>query len=185
MPENQTDRAAPAPAPWHVPVAVEDVAEAGKHFDLVADAKTRAALARLAGLRELPRLRATFDVSRYGASGLRVVGRVSATVGQFCVVTLEPLVSEIDEEVQLLFAPPAVTSNGGEDAAAKANDDNPEPLSGGLIDLGTVATEFLILGIDPYPRKPGAVFEPPKQATPDQSPFAPLAALKQHGDGRR
>ncbi len=55
MPEHQTEN--PAPAPWRVPVAVEDVAETGEHFDLVADAETRATVARVAGLRELPRLR--------------------------------------------------------------------------------------------------------------------------------
>ena len=36
-------------------------------------------------------------------------------------------------------------------------DEGPETLHGGVVDLGAVATEFLILGIDPYPRKPGAV----------------------------
>src|SRR4029077_5393393 len=39
-----------APAPWQVPVAIEDVAETGRHFDLVADTEVRAAVARLAGL---------------------------------------------------------------------------------------------------------------------------------------
>src|SRR5215831_14085678 len=36
-------------APWHVPVAVEEVAETGQHFDLVADATVRAAVAKIAG----------------------------------------------------------------------------------------------------------------------------------------
>ena len=183
MPKHQTD--SPAPAPWRVPVAVEDVAESGEHIDLVADAETRAAVARVAGLRELPRLQATFDVSRYGAGDLRVEGRVSATVGQSCVVTLEPLVNEVDEEVNLLFVPQtAAIHEAGEGAAANANAGDAEPLIGGLIDLGALATEFLILGLDPYPRKPGTVFEPPQQATPDQSPFAALAALKQDSNGR-
>ena len=44
------------PAPWQVPVAVEDIAETGQHFDLVADADVRAAVAAVAGLRDLPRL---------------------------------------------------------------------------------------------------------------------------------
>ena len=30
------------------------------------------------------------------------------------------------------------------------------------VDLGAIATEFLILGIDPYPRKAGAEFAPVK-----------------------
>ena len=86
-----------APTPWQVPVAVEDVAETGARFDLVADAQVRAAVARMAGLRDLPRLEASFDVTRHGAGGLHVAGRVSATVGQVCVVTLEPLASEVEE----------------------------------------------------------------------------------------
>ena len=35
-----------------------------------------------------------------------------------------------------------------------------------MVDLGAVATEFLLLGIDPYPRKPGAVFEAPPAGDP-------------------
>ena len=60
--------------PWHVPLAVEDVPETGQHLDLVADDEARAAVARVAGLRDLPRLQASFDVTRQG-SGLRVQGQ--------------------------------------------------------------------------------------------------------------
>src|SRR6478609_8466571 len=66
------------PQPWSVPVALDDIAEIGQHFDLVAEDATRAAVARTAGLRELPRLEASFDVTRHGAGGLRVAGKVSA-----------------------------------------------------------------------------------------------------------
>jgi len=172
----------PAPMPWHVPVAVEDVDETGKRFDLVAEADMRASVARVAGLRDLPRLEANFEVTRHDEGGLRVTGRVSATVGQSCVVTLEPLVNEIAEDVNLVFVPrPAVaedTREVGEAEAPKENRETADPLVDGLIDLGAITTEFLILGLDPYPRKAGAVFQPPQAATPDESPFAALAALK-------
>ena len=59
--------------------------------------------------------------------------------------------------------------------------DGPEPLAGGAVDLGAIATEFLILAIDPYPRKPGAVFEPPDVGDDSDQPFAALAALKKRG----
>jgi hypothetical protein len=37
----------------------------------------------------------------------------------------------------------------------------------------------LFLGIDPYPRRPDAVFEPPMAATdPEDHPFAALKALQ-------
>jgi uncharacterized metal-binding protein YceD (DUF177 family) len=191
MSERKADKQ--APAPWQVPVAIEDVAETGRHFDLTADNDVRAAVARLVGLRDLPRLEANFDVTRHGADGLRVSGRVSATVGQNCVVTLEPLANEVDEDIDLLFAPPPLSPierKAGEDEAAEKGSERPErswngpePLIGGVVDLGALATEFLILGLDPYPRKPGAVFELTQDVKPDPGPFAALAGLKDR-DGR-
>ena len=175
MPEQKTAAA----MPWQFPVAVDDVPEEGRHFVLVADADTRAAIARMAGARDLPRLQANFDLTRAVAGGLRVAGRVSATVGQTCVVTLEPLANEIIEDIDLLFVPQTTGQPAGEDA--RSDDrylDEAEPLTGGSVDLGALATEFLILGIDPYPRRAGAVFQPPLDSAPEESPFAALAALK-------
>jgi len=170
-----------APTPWQVPVAVEDVAETGARFDLVANAQVRAAVARMASLRDLPRLEANFDVTRRGA-GLHVAGRVSATVGQLCIVTLEPLVNEVEEAIDLLFMPqPTAEREDGEVGTRGESADETEPLIGGLVDLGALAIEFLILGLDPYPRKPGAVFQPP-EAKPYESPFAALASLRKGPD---
>jgi uncharacterized metal-binding protein YceD (DUF177 family) len=171
---------------WSVPLAVSEVPETGRHFDLVADEQTRAAIAKLAGVRALPRLSASFDVTPHGRGGLSVVGRVSATVGQTCVVTLEPLENAIDEAIDLVFAPAATLSVAGhaEEVEAPA-EDAPEPLVGGHIDLGAITTEFLILGIDPYPRKPDAVFEAPTAGDDSAHPFAALAALKNGRSGKR
>ena len=103
----------PADAPpWSVPVVVAEVPETGRHVELVADDATRAAIAKAAGLLALPRLEAAFDLTRHGADGLRVAGRVSATVVQNCVVTLEPIESEIDEAVDLVFLPPEDAATG-------------------------------------------------------------------------
>ena len=82
-----------------------------------------------------------------------------------------------------------VARKAGEDEAAEEGSERPqrswngpEPLVGGIVDLGALATEFLILGLDPYPRKPGAVFELPQDVKPDPGPFAALAGLKEkHG----
>src|ERR1700722_9027661 len=93
------------PAPWQIPVAVQDIGETGQHFDLVADAAVRAAVAGVAGLRDLPRFQATFDVTRRGAGGLHVTGTVSASVGQSCVLTLEPLTNDVEETLDLVFMP--------------------------------------------------------------------------------
>jgi len=168
--------------PWSVPLARHEVPETGRRFELTADPPTRAAVAVLAGVERLPRLEASFEVFPHGLAGLRVCGRVSATVGQVCVVTLEPVESEVEEAIDLVFAPGGSMSADGELAVDVTIDDLPEPLVNGGIDLGAIAVEFLILGIDPYPRKPDAVFEAPPPGKDDRSPFAVLAALKKGRD---
>lgn len=168
--------------PWQVPLAVDHVPETGQHLDLTANAEVRTGVARIAGLRDLPRLQASFDVTRQGG-GLHVVGRVSATVGQTCVVTLEPVANEVDEAIDLVFAPQSAVKGDGNGAGAEERNmaetwNEPELLIGGTVDLGTLATEFLILGLDPYPRKPGATFQSPGEASADEGPFAALSKLK-------
>jgi uncharacterized metal-binding protein YceD (DUF177 family) len=165
--------------PWSVPIAIEDVPDTGRRIELAADPATREALAKVARVAGLPRLSANFDLTRQGSDGLRVVGSVSATVDQACVVTLEPIRSEVEEEVDLLFTPPpASPAELSEGPLAVDAPEPPEPLQGGVVDLGAVATEFLLLGIDPYPRRPDAVFDAPKGPDAGEGPFAALAALK-------
>jgi len=165
---------------WSVPIRAEDVPETGQQVALVADEATRQAIAKVAGLRSLPRLEAHFDITRHG-SGLRVAGQVSATVDQTCVVTLEPVTNEVAEVIDLVYAPQAGVALAEQAATEDGGDEGPEPLVDGTVDLGGIATEFLLLGIDPYPRRPDAVFASPQAQAPHESPggaFAALAALK-------
>jgi uncharacterized metal-binding protein YceD (DUF177 family) len=185
--EHKSDRIPPRELPWSVPVALSEVPETGRHLDLVADRQTRAAIAELAGLSALPRLEASFEVTQYGRSGLRVVGHVSATVGQSCVVSLEPVENEIDEPMDLVFTPASSHLRHGSEVEVPVEDE-PEPLVNGMVDLGRIATEFLLLAIDPYPRKPGIVFQPPSVADDAPHPFEALAALedrRRKGQGGR
>ena len=60
-------------------------------------------------------------------------------------------------------------------------DDLPDPIVNGRIDLGSLAAEILVVGLDPHPRKPGVAFADPAPdagEAPDASPFAALRALK-------
>jgi hypothetical protein len=170
-----------------VPVSIHDIPETGRRFDLEADETIRTAIAAAIGLRALPRLQATFDVTRRGADGLRVTGRVSATAGQTCVVTLEPIENEIEEAIAVDFVPPAAAAIGGAAGEGRqvevTSEETPELLHGDAVDLGALATEFLILGIDPYPRKPGAVFQAPPAEAAGDHPFAALASLRRGGQG--
>ncbi len=171
--------------PWSVPVAVEDIPDSGLHIAIEAPPEARAAVAELASLRDLARFSAVFDLSRQGA-GAHVTGQINARVCQTCVVSLDPIESEVAEAVDLRFAP---TAAGGVPAAetgrkhALGGEEPPEPLVDGKIDLGALATEFLIVGIDPYPRKADAEFAPPEVADAGEHPFAALETLKRRPGG--
>jgi hypothetical protein len=167
--------------PWHAAVPVADIPEEGLHRDVEAGEAERKAIAAVAGLRELPRLGASFDLVHAGGGSVRVTGRVHASAGQTCVVTLEPLTNEIDEEVDVMFSsePQAAATSAAADDEEGLAADPPEPIVNGAIDLGALAMEFLMLGLDPYPRKEGAVFEPViAPVDPADHPFAALKALK-------
>lgn len=178
----------PVTGPWSVPVAVDDIPESGLHVEIDAPAAVRGqVLALVEGLstvHDLASLSAVFDLSRYG-SKIHIKGRVRAKVGQTCVVTLEPIENSVDEEVDLTFAPPVAGIEEMEgEVEVKRDQDPPEPLTGNTLDLGELATEFLVLGIDPYPRKSGVEFAPVKVGEDAPRPFAALADLKKRlGDG--
>jgi uncharacterized metal-binding protein YceD (DUF177 family) len=168
--------------PWRAFVPVAQIPDSGLHREIVADEATRAAMAEAAGVRGIPSAHASFDLSPRSGGQVQVRGRVQARVAQTCVVTLEPLENEIDEEVDLIFAPAeqipelAEPDDSGDDYEIV---DAPEPIENGAIDLGRLATDMIYLAIDPYPRKAGAVFE--REATaadPEDHPFAALQALK-------
>jgi len=167
--------------PWSVPIPVADIPDSGRRVELSADEPTRTALAKAAGLLSLPRFDAAFDLTRKGRDGVHVIGWISATVEQTCVVSLEPLRNELEEQVDLIFAPKVdgmAQAGPATVLVPSESEDVPEALNSGVIDLGAVATEFLILGIDPYPRKPGAVFDSPLPPDAAGHPFAALASLK-------
>jgi hypothetical protein len=112
-------------------------------------------------------------------------------VEQTCVVSLDPVENDVEELIDVTFAPPdqisampkSVQKEQGDDAEIP---DLPEPIVNGAIDLGKLATEFLVLGIDPYPRKPGAAFAAPETPPdPDEHPFAALRALKEAPGGSK
>ncbi len=75
---------------------------------------------------------------------------------------LEPFESELREPVDLAVPAEAEAEGWRRRKRRKAeieldlaDEDPPELIEDGRIDLGAVAAEFLALGLDPYPRKPG------------------------------
>lgn len=119
-------------------------------------------------------------VGRFQVSGslarLQVTGTVEAVVTQVCTVTLEPFESAVSEEVDVDFSDGAVSHGADPDTI-----DVPDPIVNGRIDFGALTAEFLALGLDPFPRKPGTVFEPVSVGE-DESPFAALRKARDQAD---
>src|SRR4029453_3457130 len=100
---NRQDR----PDPWRSPVMVAQIPDGGLHRELDADEEQRKAMAELAGVREVMSAHASLDVTPKSGGRFQVTGHVRARIGQTCVVTLDPIENEIEEEVDLTFAPEA------------------------------------------------------------------------------
>jgi hypothetical protein len=178
---SKVSRTSDSANPWSVPIAVARIPDTGMHRTIEASPTECRALADLGALREVKSAEASLDLSLMRQGRVRVVGRVTARIGQTCVVTLDPIENDIDEAIDLIFAPPEqipALADLVDDAAESDAEipDPPEPIVAGTIDLGRLATDALFLAIDPYPRKPDAVFEP--LAVPDDPEDHPFAALR-------
>lgn len=142
------------------------------------------ALVERLGLVELKSLSAKLSLEPLAGGKVRVNGRLTAEVVQGCVVTLAPLEASVTDEFELTFGPPdAEMDDGDEIELSWDSEDPPDPIIDGCIDLGEVVVEHLALALDPFPRAPGAAFEPPPEPEnpPDDrvKPFAVLATLRQ------
>lgn len=180
MSGQQSHRDNPRDNPWSHSVVVSKIPAAGTQVSFTASAAERAALAEIAGVRDILEAQASFHLTHVRGGAIQARGHVRGLVGQDCVVTLEPLESRVEEDIDVMFAEPDTAAAAtpkvdiGEDEP-----DPPEIIFNGAIDLGRLATDMLFLGIDPYPRKAGAAFAAENEASdPAEHPFAALKALQ-------
>jgi hypothetical protein len=157
---------------WPAPHAAE------RRFRLEAGPETRAQIGRDLDLEDVRRLEAEVAV-RPWLDGMAIRGRVEATVTRLCGVTLEPFDVAIDEPLAVRVVPqgsPNAPAAEGEILVDLEAEDPPDEAGREGVDLAAYAVETLGLVLDPFPRKPGAVFESPA-AEERTSPFAALAGL--------
>lgn len=132
----------------------------------------RAAVAKNLDIPAVVALSAQFSLMRKGAR-VKVRGDVKGIVTRLCVLSLEAFDVPFHENVDVDFdeAPEQVP-------VASEDDELPDPIIDGAIDLGVLATEFTALSLDPYPKKPGVVFDYREDDDEPPSPFAALAKIK-------
>ena len=165
--------------PYSEPVRLHQVA-GGVKRTLEPDAAARARIVKALDLASLDAFTAEMELAP-SAAGWRLSGRVRASLAQTCGITLEPLPLEINAPFSLTLAE-AVEEEDADEIVITLDDESPDLIENGQIDLGQYAVEQLALQLDPFPRKPGAEFvQPPEPA--EISPFAVLKQLRPSDEG--
>ncbi len=184
---------------WSYLVSVDDIERTPKVYNFEANDTQRINLARRLNVISVERAKASVTIQNIGGGVFHALGHVEADVTQACVVSLAPVHTHAQDDFEGWFGDKGTAVN-----FAKAKSDreakkghieaeildeavDPEPIIGGKMDVGELATQYLSLAIDPYPHAEGVSVEyiaaPP--ATPDagaeirKNPFDALKDWKE------
>ncbi len=173
----------PGDYPFDIPL--DRIDADGPTVDIAYAAEARQGLADRLDVTAINAVTADLTLRLVGA-GVEVSGRVIADIVQPCVVTGADVRQAVAERVRLLLLPADDLARAGVDLDPDDDWDS-EPLTGSGVRLADYIEEAVVLGLDPYPRAPDAVWEPPGESPADgdatDGPFAKLAALKAKTDG--
>jgi hypothetical protein len=164
--------------------AALDIPEAGLNIERAATPKERENIAGTLELVACINLLARYVISPRGEGHFRLSGTLTARVEQKCVVTLEPLTNDISESYSVDFWPESELPAPEGGLVDVHDEPDMEPMLAGRIEVGRIVFECLAGAIDLFPRKPGATFEHPSDATvikasEGSGPFAALAKIRQ------
>lgn len=166
------------PWPCVVKLGRVDRGDIDLHFEL--DSAARAQIAKTLGLVSIESLEADVFL-RSWMDGAEISGLIRARVVQTCSVSAdefeEPIESRFSVHVIPADSSSAPQDEGGELGLDPEGDDPPDILESDAIDVSGYVIEHLALELDPFPRKPGAVFVAPPEPV-ELSPFAALKRLK-------
>lgn len=162
-------------------VEFANLAPLGTTMTITAEADECAAVATRLELVGLNVLSARITLEPWRGRGWRVSGTVEGEVEQLCVVTADEFVSACSFKLERCFL-------GQKDRQERnkaidldpLSEDEPDVIVDDRIDIGELVVEELALTLDPYPRKPGALYagETAEDVADDKAnPFAVLANL--------
>ena len=170
------------------PLRVDKVPAGGMQERIIARPAEKKALAVRFDLIDLPKLEAELNVDPTRGKMFAVTGTLKAEIVQLCGVTMEPLTTRIMDTIDVLFAPPAILDpKAAPQVDLGCDDEVPEPIVDGHIDLGELVAQHLAIAIPLYPRKEGLPPlalnlgpAPTKKAT--HRPFEGLAKMEKKRD---
>ena len=189
---------------WSHKIEAEDISSKAMHVNIEPTEQQCKDLARRMHIEAIDSAKASLTIQRDSKNmNIHVTGQLKAVISQNCVVSLEPIESVIETQVEGWFADPGSVisiTKARHEKDSKSHDaelqildekDDPEPFVDGHIDLGELAAQYLSLAIDPYPHKEGVDFEQhisadqQKKNIPEvrKNPFAALKDWKKGDQG--
>ena len=180
---------------WSHFVNITGVNEWPLKIELSPQESERAALVKRLGILALDLCKASVVINRdAGSQIVHVTGEFRAEIRQNCVVTMEPVVSEIHETFESWYADldQAVSlskarrdkqvEKGRSELPVLSEQEDPEPIIDGKIDIGELVAQYLSLSITSYPHAKGVAYQDVEEAVYDKDAEeickSPFAALK-------
>jgi len=161
-----------------------EIPETGLRETRVATPAECTALAAELQIVSCDKLTASFTIRAIGKGHYRLAAELKGRVTQPCVVTLEPVSEGVEGNFDVEYWPPASIPETGEEEIEVLSAAEIEPIEHGYIDVGRIVFETLAASLNPYPRKPGAVFEDSEPEPPSEGGSSAFEALKKLKEGR-
>lgn len=164
------------------PIKVEDLKQSDYKYVLDADKEELEDIAEVLQVEKVHEFKASVFLKLNNRTNtLKVWGRVNAKIELKSVITLDNFIKSYDVPFELTFDTKA-TFEDIKGLEYGIEDDVPDIIENGCIDLADIAIEQIALNLDDYPRAEGEVFDSSLYCTDDcpqkENPFAALAKLK-------
>ncbi len=164
------------------PLVVDEISGPEKVYRLNADEKQRTYIAEIYQIPGVKSFSAELRVkNQHKQHRLEVSGIADAELEQTSVISLENFIKPYHAEFTVVYDT-QMTAKDLKELELEFDDDIPDIVEDGKIDLAAIAMEQIALIIDDFPRQKNETFnfksEFDEETTKAQNPFAVLAQLK-------
>ncbi len=180
------------PLIWSFPINSDDIGTKEVRYNIEADENQKREIAKLYDIISVESLSSEIYIKReQGGRVIYVKGLLKSKITQSCIITNNPIESEINKEFEAWYADPnqAVSINkarnerevrsGTLEIEMMDEKDDPEAIIDGKIDIADLVMQYFSLFINPYPR---SVEQAPEEKMENIEPLEcrkkPFEALK-------
>lgn len=164
------------------PIKIEDLKQSDYKYELKADAEELEDITQVLQVEKVHEFEAEIFLKLTNrTNNLRVWGRVNAKIELKSVITLNNFIKDYEVPFELNFDTRA-TYNDIKELECNIEDEVPDIIENGCINLADIAIEQVALNLEDYPRAEGEIFDGSLYCDIDEpkkeNPFAVLKKLK-------